>query len=264
LQVETVPHPALSLPPMWDAAKISDTLQEITRVQGELAAARRAPPSHEEQSALARAQLERAGDQFQRQPFRVTHGPAAYATALLGAMMHLVPMAAVEAVEKAIKAGPPGLDRETRAARISACESKIAELIDTLSQDDLRQMRREKDERFTVMRSQAARREELQQQVDRRALAIETYRQEREVLRRRSRRVAYMGDQPQLTRDERDVAGEAADQWLREAERDLAADIRTLDQVQQRHRSAAGDWRRCCLWVEQLEKLLPVLPAAAD
>jgi hypothetical protein len=52
----------------------------------------------------------------------------------MGAMQALAPASALEAVEKAIKAGP-ALDSETRAARIAACEAKIGALILSLSHE---------------------------------------------------------------------------------------------------------------------------------
>jgi hypothetical protein len=247
-----------------DAAKVYDTLTEISRVQAELETTRRAPPSHDERLAVAKAQLDRAGEQFRRQPFRIpSTSPAAVASAVMGAMQALAPASAIEAVEKAIKASPAGLDSATRAARIAACEAKINSLIRSLGPDDLRQMRREKDEGHTHLRALRSRIDELQQRIDRRQLAMQDYREDREKLRRPPRRINYDdGRPPQLMREERDIAGQGADAWLREAERELAADIRTLDEVRERYQVTADDWRRCCLNVEQLEKLTPVLPAS--
>jgi hypothetical protein len=45
------------------AAKVYDALSEITRLEGELAATRRAPSSHDERLAVAKAQFARAGEQ---------------------------------------------------------------------------------------------------------------------------------------------------------------------------------------------------------
>jgi hypothetical protein len=260
-----------------DAAKVYATLTEISRVQAELQAAHRAPPSHDERLAVAKAQLDHAGEQFRRQPFRIP-SPAAVASALMGAMMALAPASAIEAVEKAIKATPPGLDTATKVARIAACEAKISSLARSLTPDDLRKLRREKDEGHTHLRALRSRMDELQQVIDRRQLAIAEYRDDRAELRRPRRRASDelmgmgMGALPDLGRiervppdfsaPERDIAWRAADQWLREAEHELAADIATLDEVRERYRVTADDWRRCCLWVEQFEKLTPVLPAA--
>ena len=100
--------------------------------------------------------------------------------------------------------------------------------------------------------------------IDRRTQAIHDYREDREELRRPPSHAAYVGQRPQLGRAARDIAGEAADQWLREAERELDADWRTMNETLTRYGGAADDWRRLCLGVEQLEKLLPGLPAPLE
>jgi hypothetical protein len=245
-----------------DMAKVTDALEEITRLQAEVEAARRAPPSQDERLAVAKVQLDHAGEQFRQQPFRISSSsPSAVASALMGAMQALAPASALEAVEKAIRAGPPGLDTATKVARIAAAEAKISTLVRSLSSDDLRQMTRERDQHHTHLRALRSGIDELQQACDRRTQAMADFAEGREELRQPPRRVSYDGQPPDLSRTERDIAGQAADAWLREAERELAADIRTLGEVRARYTFTAGDWRRCCLWVEQLERLLPVLPA---
>lgn len=248
-----------------DAAKVCDTLHEITRVEGELAATRRAPPSHDEQIARARAALDHAGEMFRAQPFRVaTSGPASIQAAIAGAMMGLAPASAIEAVEKAIKSSPQGLDGNSRAARIAACEAKIGTLIRSFSFDDLRQMRRQKDEAFVYMRGLAARRDELRAVIERRTRAIHDYCENREELRDVPSRDAYEVRPPRLNRTARDTAALASDQWLRAAERELAAEWQTINETLERYGIAADDWRRLCLVVEQLEKMLPGLPAPLE
>ena len=149
-----------------DAGRLLTTLDEISRLQAELAGARDALPSHDERLAAARGQLDRAAESFQQKPFRVANaGPAAITALVMGAMMALAPASAIELVEKHIRSGPPGLDRHTRNSRIAAAESKIAGLVRSLSYDDLRQMRRIRDEAFVLLKSLTYRRTELQQGV---------------------------------------------------------------------------------------------------
>jgi hypothetical protein len=248
-----------------EADLVWEKLNEITRIEGELAAARRAPPSHAEQLAAAKARLKAAGEQFKARPFRVgSASPAAFATALLGMAQEIAPASALELIERQIKSLPEGLDRKTRQARIAACEAKIAELVRSLSHDDLRQTRRKKDEAHAFMRSLTARRDEVRALIAARAAAIAEYAKGREELRRPPRRDAYFGNPQQLGRAERAVAGEAADGWLTEAQAELAADQRTMAEIERSYGTAAFDWRMFCQWVEQLEKLLPVLPAPAN